>query len=113
MSRRDRLTREKRTVRLMIGMYCRARHGTGSGTCADCQELLRYAEAKIDRCPFQDAKTVCANCRVHCYKPDMRERIRTVMRFSGPRMLLRHPGLALLHGFDSLRRRPGPRRQER
>ncbi len=40
-------------------------------------------------------KTFCANCKVHCYKPQMREQIRQVMRFSGPRMLLYHPVLAI------------------
>ncbi|MCL4190388.1 MAG: nitrous oxide-stimulated promoter family protein, partial [Thermoguttaceae bacterium] len=33
----------------------------------------------------------------------MRERIRAVMRFSGPRMMLRHPLLALRHQIDSIR----------
>jgi hypothetical protein len=41
--------------------------------------------------------------RALCYTPDMRERIRAVMRFSGPRMLLHHPWLALMHLVDGLR----------
>ena len=44
-----------------------------------------------------EEKTFCANCKVHCYKPEMREQIRQVMRFSGPRMLLYHPFLAIWH----------------
>ena len=47
--------------------------------------------------PFMKEKTFCANCKVHCYKPEMREKIRKVMRFSGPRMLLYHPALAVWH----------------
>ena len=46
---------------------------------------------------FMENKTFCSNCRVHCYKPEMREKIREVMRFSGPRMLLCHPILAVWH----------------
>jgi hypothetical protein len=35
----------------------------------------------------------------------MRDRIRKVMRFSGPRMLFLHPTLALLHLLDGLKTR--------
>jgi hypothetical protein len=37
---------------------------------------------------------------VHCYKPAMREQIRVVMRYSGPRMAQRHPLLAAAHLLD-------------
>ena len=42
-------------------------------------------------------KTFCSNCKVHCYRPDMREIIRTVMRFSGPRMIFHHLIAAIEH----------------
>ena len=42
-------------------------------------------------------------CPVHCYEAAMRERVRQVMRYAGPRMLLRHPILALLHLRDERR----------
>lgn len=95
-----RLDREKRTIRVMIGMYCRAHHTPASPLCPECAELLDYAVARTDRCRFGADKPTCANCPVHCYKPAMRERVRTVMRYAGPRMLLRHPVLALLHLWD-------------
>ncbi len=104
MSRESRLATEQRTVRVMIEMYCRAHHRFDGGMCDECEELDRYAAGRIDRCPFQEAKPVCARCRVHCYRREQRERIREVMRFSGPRMLLHHPWLALLHGLAGLRR---------
>ena len=50
-----------------------------------------------------ETKTFCSNCRVHCYRPDMRERIREVMRFSGPRMMLYHPVMAVRHLIESRR----------
>ena len=34
-----------------------------------------------------ETKTFCSNCRAHCYRLEMREEIRKVMRFSGPRMI--------------------------
>jgi hypothetical protein len=33
----------------------------------------------------------------------MREKIKTVMRYAGKRMILRHPVLALFHMFDARR----------
>jgi hypothetical protein len=61
---------------------------------------------RLDTCPFQAGKTTCAKCPIHCYKPDMREQVRTVMRYAGPRMLLRHPILALWHLVDGVRKEP-------
>ncbi|MDO4287517.1 MAG: nitrous oxide-stimulated promoter family protein [Eubacteriales bacterium] len=91
--------KEQRVVAEMIALYCRKNHtGYKNGQlCSDCQALLAYAAARSERCPFMEQKTFCANCRVHCYKPDMREQIRQTMRFSGPRMLLYHPLLAIRH----------------
>jgi hypothetical protein len=36
----------------------------------------------------------------------MRERVRVAMRYAGPRMLFRHPIMALLHLIDGLRKEP-------
>lgn len=88
---------EVRTIRAMIRIYCRAHHGTGCSLCADCEGLLAYAEQRIAKCPFGIDKPVCNQCTVHCYKPEMREQIRVVMRYAGPRMPLRHPLLAIRH----------------
>jgi hypothetical protein len=49
------------------------------------------------RCPFGADKPTCANCTIHCYRAEMREQVREVMRYSGPRMMWRHPLLALAH----------------
>lgn len=95
----------------MVRIYCEANHGGGSDTCPECQELTAYALARLDRCPFQEKKPTCSKCSIHCYRPEMREKIREVMRYSGPRMLTRHPVLAVGHLLDSFRRseeRSGP-----
>lgn len=88
---------EKRIVCEMIALYCRSRHGTKGELCPECSKLRDYAVLRSDKCPFMETKTFCSNCRVHCYKPVMREKIQEVMRFSGPRMLLRHPVMAVRH----------------
>ena len=125
----NRIDWEKRTVRHMIELWCRKNHGGqacremgsrgsgegshggqgshecqvghgGPGLCGECRELLEYSLARLDHCKFGNAKTKCHKCPVHCYRPDMREKIRTVMRFSGPRMLLYHPLEALRYLFS-------------
>ncbi len=87
----------------MIRLYCRHKHLTGDKLCMGCVELMTYAEARLAKCPFQEKKTTCAKCPVHCYKPVMRNKVRDVMRFSGPRMAYRHPVLALFHFADGLK----------
>ena len=100
----DKREREKQVVALMISLYCRKKHHPLKGRlCPECEALLSYAHLRSDRCPFMKTKTFCSNCQVHCYKPEMREKIRQVMRFSGPRMLLYHPVLAVWHVVCSAR----------
>jgi len=91
---------EKETVSLMVRLYCRKKHHSKT-LCPDCAALDAYARSRSDRCPFMETKTFCSNCKVHCYKPDMREKIREVMRFSGPRMLFYHPIMAIRHVMES------------
>jgi len=100
------MLREQKTVEGMIDLYCRGRHGTRGDLCAECRELKEYALKRLERCPFKEHKPTCANCRVHCYKPDTREKIKQVMRYAGPRMIYRHPVLALYHFIDRLRKPP-------
>ncbi len=102
-STRSKREREKQIVSEMIRLYCRKRHGTRTGLCPECAELDAYARTRSDRCPFMETKTFCSNCKVHCYKPEMREKIREVMRFSGPRMLFHHPVMAVRHVIESKR----------
>ena len=87
---------EKKVVTLMIRLYCVKNHRQG-GLCEDCSNLEKYCYSKIDRCPNMETKTFCSSCRTHCYKPEMREKIRRVMRYSGPRMIFYHPVLAVRH----------------
>ena len=91
--------REKAVVSEMIALYCRENHH-GRALCPDCAALAEYACQRSDKCPFMETKTFCSNCTVHCYKPEMREKIRAVMRYSGPRMLLHHPVMAVRHVIE-------------
>ncbi|MBQ4284072.1 MAG: nitrous oxide-stimulated promoter family protein [Lachnospira sp.] len=93
--------REKKVVSVMIRLYCKKKHKTKGTLCTECNELNEYAKLRSDKCPFMETKTFCSNCKVHCYKSDMRDKIRKVMRFSGPRMIMYHPVLAVRHVIES------------
>jgi hypothetical protein len=93
--------REKIIVSQMIHLYCRKKHHCKTGLCPDCEKIHAYAMARSDACPFMETKTFCSNCKVHCYKPEMREKIREIMRFSGPRMIFHHPMMAIRHVIES------------
>lgn len=109
--------KEQQVVEKMIFLYCRQNHAKNNGyngrwkrgdadkriLCGDCQKLADYAKMRSEKCPFMEHKTFCSNCKVHCYQPYMREKIRQVMRFSGPRMILYHPILAVWHLVCSIK----------
>ena len=99
----DKREREKALVERMITLYCRKKHGTKKVLCPDCAALNDYAQSRSDRCPFMETKTFCANCPVHCYKPVMREKIRAVMRFAGPRMIFTDPVTSIRHLVETIK----------
>jgi len=101
-----RMARERKTLEAMIRIFCRDRHGSPEDLCPDCRDLQAYALKRLEKCPFKEEKPTCARCTVHCYKPAMRGRIREVMRHAGPRMIRRHPVLAVSHLLEG--RRKGP-----
>jgi len=92
---KNRLKNEINTVELMIRIYCKKKHK--KNLCGKCNRLLTYSIERLEKCQFGDKKPVCSKCKVHCFKPEMREKIKEVMRFSGPKMIFRHPVYALQH----------------
>jgi hypothetical protein len=101
--RPNRLDRELKTIQMMIGLYCRKNHNQKSELCQDCSEMLEYAAERLSHCPFGSSKPACSKCTVHCYQREYRNHIKTIMRFSGPRMLLYHPGFLISHYLDVIR----------
>jgi len=95
-----RLEREKTTVQMMLGLYCKNYHHPVGGLCSECQGLCDYAMTRLTQCKFGESKPTCGKCTVHCYKPEMRTRIIQIMRYSGPKMLLAHPIVAIRHFLD-------------
>ncbi len=100
----DKIQNEKRIVKLMIELYCKRRHKEKQ-LCNNCTQLLKYSIERAEKCPNKNNKTFCSNCKTHCYKPEMREKIREVMRFSGPQMVFYHPIIAVKHLIDTKKER--------
>lgn len=100
----NRINREKKTVEKMLRLYCKHHHGSKDELCEQCKELLDYAMIRLDKCKFGNNKPTCGNCTAHCYKPNMREKIIAVMRYSGPKMLFAHPVLAIAHLIDGYKK---------
>ena len=107
MNMKGRMQREAETVEAMIRYHCRIHHGSDQqNLCDECRQLLEYSRQRLANCPFQEGKTTCGKCPVHCYKPGMRDKIREVMRSVGPRMIVINPLMALQHAIDGLRKKP-------
>ena len=97
----NRIKEEQRVVEQMIRLYCRKKEGNEE-LCPGCQELLQYAAARLERCKFGENKPTCKKCPIHCYRPQMKERMCKVMRWAGPRMILHHPVAAIRHVMREL-----------
>lgn len=91
-----RIEEGKVVVEQMIRLYCYKKEGN-EHLCPHCQELLNYAHNRLSKCVFGNEKGTCKKCAIHCYKSDMKQQIKTIMAWAGPRMLLYHPLSAIKH----------------
>jgi hypothetical protein len=99
------LSQERETLQAMIRLYCRQLHNSRE-LCEECSTLWDYADERLDKCPFSIEKPTCQNCTVHCYEPEMRQRVRDVMRYTGPRMIWHHPVMAVRHLINNKKSSP-------
>ena len=106
--------KEKKLIPVMIAKYCRARHKTKRGeVCEECRALTEYALFRLEKCPFKVNKQFCSFCKIHCYKPEMRAKIKDVMKWSGPRMLFTHPVFAISHVVQMIRHKKTLKKEEK
>jgi hypothetical protein len=98
-----RLLRELKTVWLMIELYCSDLHESEI-LCEACTNLYNYAEKRLEQCRYQENKPSCSSCDVHCYRKSKASEIKKVMRYSGPKMIFKHPVLAIKHIVDERRK---------
>lgn len=95
-----RLNTEFKTITAMIDLYCLNHHQTNTASfqrCDDCEQFRSYVKHRLDRCPYGENKPSCKQCPIHCYKPQQKRKSQTIMRYSGPKMLLKHPIMAIRH----------------
>jgi hypothetical protein len=76
------LKREVSIINKFISVYCRSKHDGNGVLCRSCRELHDYTLTRLDACPY-DPKPPCKQCPTHCFKSDMRARMKDVMSFSG------------------------------
>lgn len=123
----ERREEEAAMVSEMIALWCQGHHAKVPraadapvirvglrkvALCPECAELLAYALGRIGRCPHMGTKTFCSVCPTHCYRPEMRARIREVMRWAGPRMLFVRPAPAIRHAVVTIQAKRAARAGE-
>jgi len=112
--------KEKKLIPVMIKKYCRGKHKVElkaqdvkrGEVCSECRELTGYALLRLEKCPFKADKKFCSFCKIHCYKPEMLERIKAVMKYSGPRMLPSHPIFAISHIVQTIKYKKSLKKRE-
>ena len=90
------IEQEKKLITIMIEIYEKA-HGE------DLSTLKEYAYKRIDHCPRKEEKTFCSSCPIHCYAPVYRQQIKMVMKYAGPRMIYKHPVIAIKHMINTIK----------
>ncbi len=105
------LRKDERTLVAMARIYCHGhRHIADSSNdeqlCHECFQVVEYALERTKRCPHEH-KGTCDTCTIQCYKPAMRQRIREIMAYSGPRMMFHHPLMAVRHLAKKRRSKKG------
>ncbi|MBP6122848.1 MULTISPECIES: nitrous oxide-stimulated promoter family protein [Providencia] len=100
-----RIHREIITIEKMIKIYEKA-YPAPIDNPDHYQKLYSYAINRLEKCRYGEQKPACKQCPIHCYQPKMREQMKVIMRWAGPKMLIHHPILAIRHLLDD--RKPVP-----
>jgi hypothetical protein len=104
MNKEKRIKKDAKILRKFISIYCREKHlkngipEENDNLCKECLDLLNYALKRDEKCPL-DPKPKCKDCKIHCYKPEMRLKIKEVMKFSGIYLIKRGRLNYIFHYF--------------
>ena len=84
MKKEKRIKKDEKVLRAFIKTYCNKHHKplNDNELCSECKVLLEYSLKRNENCPL-DHKPKCKKCAIHCYKPEYRQRIKEIMKFSG------------------------------
>lgn len=100
-SEKKRLEQDEKTVMAMAAVFCRGHHhicAQGEKLCPECAKVIDYSLERTRRCPHKHSGT-CDTCPTQCYRPAMQQKIKEIMAYSGPRMIFRHPLMAIQHVY--------------
>lgn len=86
----DRREKERRLLSCMVAYYCRKNHGNRVRLCPECADVDRFIRQRC-HCPRQEATRLCRSCPAQCGRPELKEKLRRMVRYACPRMLFRHP----------------------
>lgn len=103
-------------LEIMVAMYVKGRSVSNcnsiskSDSCStaaalskqECDDFLKYAVGRVNRCPKGIHKTSCRRCEIHCYTSEQRRRAKLIMSYSGPRFIFYHPVMAVWHLFHEV-----------
>ena len=81
------IDQEKELISIMIKIY-------EDGNKVDLSDLKNYAFKRIE---------FCSSCPIHCYQKTYRQQIREVMKYSGKRIIFKHPVIAFKHVINTLK----------
>lgn len=87
---------EKSTIEKIAGIYCSNKHGVTGVLCYDCSKLLADTIHLVNKCPYSP-KPACGACKTNCFSVEHKRKMNQVMKYSGARMLFRHPILTINH----------------
>ena len=100
-----RIRRDLRTLQAMGSIYCKAHHADApkdaAGMCEQCAETIRFTHERAAACPY-DHEGNCKDCAIKCNRGDQQRRIQSIMKYSAPRMLVRHPLMTLEYALKKL-----------
>lgn len=90
-----RISTERETVLAMIDLYYRSKNDADA--ILEQEDMTNYAMKRLDFCQFGEDKPTCRVCPVHCYQKTYRLKMKEIMRYAGPRMLIYHPLISWKH----------------
>lgn len=90
--------KERKAMELILSVYEKGHQEERD----DIEKLRQYSMERINKCPKMATKTYCSNCEIHCYRQEYRDKIKKVMRYSGPRLFLKKPLWVVDHMVQGL-----------
>ena len=101
----DKIDKDRRVLEAMGSIYCQGNHSDAQkdegGMCPEVPHDHRADAFRAASCPYGHEGN-CQDCK-HTVSAAMLTRIRAIMRYAAPRMMVRHPIMVLEYLRKKLR----------